>query len=57
LSGSSRVFGASRTVDMERDDLINLRVGANFHFDRLVVHPEIVILSETTILGGVSYTF
>lgn len=47
--GSAKVKGSGRgKEDIERDDLINLKFGANFNFTRLTLRPELTLFGEKT---------
>lgn len=43
-------YSASESEDIERDDSLNIRLGANFVLNSLTLSPQIVIASEETFL-------
>lgn len=52
----SSAYGISYEADAERDDRLNLRLGAAFAIDRaLDIRADLLLLGEQTILFGVDY--
>ncbi len=54
----SELKGNLATIDLERDNIFGLRVGANYQLnDQLLLRGELALISETTVTVGLSMPF